>query len=549
VKTSPLGPAGLALAAVLLLCVIAPPEVRGIGLGAVALFVAVACAATSAIGAGSTASGLLVAGLPLVLFELRTSLAPGEAVEPAVTFLLAALAGIAAAASAVSPERLAALYCGLSVFSGGRAVYEAVWGLTAWARQLRAAVPEGTELALLNRLEQGRPYAGFPTPAALGCFLAMTLPAIGAWALGKQGRTRAFGMGTLAVAGVGLIATRSLTAMGALAAALALAALRGRISRRVLAVASVAIGLAVIVAGAVRPDSVFAPTRPDSPWRLRTGNVRIALEIVSDHPIVGAGPGGYAEAFPQYRRAGDNESRHAHNLPAELVAEWGIPAGVVLSGLFFWLFLSPLVTCVGDPRTFGSGLAVGAAAFAFHNLVDFTAFLPSLLLVAAVSRGLLVGPGPADRAGPRARAAWVALALSISVVAVACGLARESLFDARTAAAEGDHETAARLAARAERLAPWDADPPLIAAEAHMASGSEDPTIALADADRAVRRAPARSSARWARAQARTATADLPGAYADLAEASRLYPQRAEYAARRDVLADVIRKSSEAAPR
>src|SRR6185503_1023543 len=148
------------------------------------------------------------------------------------------------------------------------------------------------------------------------------------------------------------------------------------ISRRVLAGTALAIGLAVAAAGIARPDAVFAPGRADSPWSLRAGNVRVALEIARAHPLFGVGPGGYAEAFPQYRREGDNESRHAHDLPAELMAEWGIPAGLALSALFFWIFLSPLVALDKAAQTFGSGLAVGLAAFAIHNLVDFTAFLP-----------------------------------------------------------------------------------------------------------------------------------------------------------------------------
>jgi len=138
------------------------------------------------------------------------------------------------------------------------------------------------------------------------------------------------------------LATQSITAMAALAGAVALAGLRGRIAGRVVAGTALAIGLAVAVAGIARPDAVFAPGRADSPWSLRAGNVRVAVEIARAHPLLGVGPGGYAEAFPQYRRAGDNESRHAHDLPAELMAEWGIPGGLALSALFFWLFVAPV---------------------------------------------------------------------------------------------------------------------------------------------------------------------------------------------------------------
>jgi len=290
------------------------------------------------------------------------------------------------------------------------------------------------------------------------------------------------------------------------------------------------------------------PTREDSPWRLRAGNVRVALEIARDHPLAGVGPGGFAEAFPQYRRAGDNESRHAHDLPAELLAEWGVPVGLVLSALFFWVFLGPVLGGGGSLRTLNSGLAVGLAAFAIHNVADFTAFLPSLLVFAAVCRGLLVPRVPSDRPSAVARAAWIALVLATAVVAARSGLARDALFDAREAAASGDHAVALRFAVRAARFAPWDADPPQFAAEARMASGT-GADAALVDAERAVRSAPSRASARIVRARARSAVGDLGGAYADTAEAQHLYPLHPDYAAQRDALGLALEKANEAAPR
>ncbi len=549
VKQPQVGAAGLALAAVLALCVLAPPDVRGASLAAVALFVSVAVVATSGSAAASPASRLIFAMIPLSLFAARAGLAPGEAVEPAACLLLAAFAGTASAAAAFDVERLAWLYAVLVCVSGGRALYEVGWGLAAWADRVRASVPVGDAAAILNRLEQGRPYAGFMTPAALGCLLAMTIPAVAAWASGKRGLPRLVGFAAVAIGAGGLVASRSVSAMVALCGAIALAALRGRVARRLVAVAVPAIGLAVIVAGVLRPDAVFAPGREDSPWRLRAGNVRIGVEIARDHPLIGVGPGGYAEAFPQYRRPGDNESRHAHDLPAELIAEWGVPVGLAFSALFFWLFLSPVFWKSGDPRTLSSGLAIGLAAFALHNLVDFTAFLPSLLVLAAVTRGFIAAPPAPARATLPVRAAWVGLALAIASICALSGFARDALFDAGELAAAGDHAAVLLLAQRAERLAPWDADPPMLAAEARLAAAPADRPAAAPDAERAVLRAPARASARWLRARVRTASGDATGAYADMVEAERLYPMRKEYAAEASALADALRQASAAAPR
>jgi O-antigen ligase len=548
VRQQILGPAGLALAAVLVLCVVAPPEVRGSGLAAVALFIAVAASAVSSPAASSPASRWLFAMILSALLAVRMAIAPGEAVEPVVCMLLAALAGISAAHAAENDELFARMFAVLVAFAGGRALYEATWGLAALADHVRESVPAGDALAVLNRLEQGRPYGGFATPAALGCFLVMTVPAVASWAFGKQGRFRAMGLAAAAIGAAGLVATRSVTAMAALAIAVAMAGMRGLLAPRVVAASAGAIGLAMVLAGIMRPDAVFAPIREDSPWRLRAGNVRVGLEIARDHPLAGVGPGGFAEAFPQYRRAGDNESRHAHDLPAELVAEWGVPAGLALSALFFWIFVGPVVSGTGDPRTLASGLTVGLAAFAIHNLADFTAFLPSLLLFAAVCRGLIAHRVVRDRAAPVARVAFIAAAVVLLLFAAGAGLARDALFHAREEANLGDDAAALRFAVRAERLAPWDADPPQFAAEARMAARANDAT-ALKDAESAVRRAPSRAAARVVRARARTASGDSAGAYADLVEASRLYPLKVEYATQRDALAAAMKKAREAAPR
>jgi hypothetical protein len=145
--------------------------------------------------------------------------------------------------------------------------------------------------------------------------------------------------------------------------------------------------------------------------------------------------------------------------------------------------------------------------------------------------------------------ATIALTGALAVVAAGAGLARDALFDAKQAAAAGDHVSALAGASRARRAAPWDADPPQVEAEARMASTSTEVGAALVAADRAVARAPSRAAARGVRARVRAAAGDSAGAYADLVEASRLYPARKEYAADRDALGEAIGKAREGAPR
>jgi hypothetical protein len=86
-------------------------------------------------------------------------------------------------------------------------------------------------------------------------------------------------------------------------------------------------------------------------------------------------------------------------------------------------------------------------------------------------------------------------------------------------------------------------------AESRMAESRADVAAVLSAAERSVVRAPARASSRWTRARARSLAGDAAGAYADLVEASRLYPLQEEYASRRDAIAATLREALEKAPR
>jgi hypothetical protein len=245
-----------------------PPEIHGLGLAAMGILAMLAV--LTAPPAAASASRWFFAAVPACIVSLRLALAPGDAVEPVVTWLLAAVAGIAASGASIPASLLARVFGACLAAVSLRAIYESVWGLTAWAEGLRD-VPGAGASAVLNRLQQGRPYAGFVTPAALGCFLAMTIPPVAAWAAGRTGRARALGFSAVVLGIIALIATRSVTAMAALAGALVLAALRRRIQPRLFVGACVALGLSVATVGLMRPDAVFAPFHPDSPWRLRAG--------------------------------------------------------------------------------------------------------------------------------------------------------------------------------------------------------------------------------------------------------------------------------------
>lgn len=528
------------LVSLVLLCLLFPPETRGeSAAGCAALVVLLSLLSLRDVTAGAATA--LALSLAAAWSLSLAALAPGAAPEPIATLLVAGVVGACAAPRARelrTGEALPTVLTIVAALAALHGLWQVLHGLDATASGIEAAGLPGRE-AILGRLREGRAFGAFATPAALGGLLAVALPVTLGMALGRSGAGR---LGLLAVGGLevlGLAATSSATAAGALlvSSAVFLARRRGRSRWLVLGIAGAFVAwVAVLVA--LRGAKIVDPTDPDSPWRLRAGNVRVAAEMTRDHPWTGVGPGGFGESFALYRRPGDNESRHAHSVPFELAAEYGLPVGAALSVCFFVLFLGPLFAREpGGPPWIG-GLGVGLGAFAIQNVVDFTATFPSFLWTAAVLRGALARERPAD--GVRERGLWGPVVFGTAVVAGAViagsGLAWNARVEARAVATDEGARAADALALRAVRLAPWDPDSRLVRAEILLASeGAADADrerlrIARDEADAAVGLSPVRPGARALRARVRLLEGDVPGAFADLSEAARLYPMNREYA-------------------
>ncbi len=286
----------------------------------------------------------------------------------------------------------------------------------------------------------------------------------------------------------------------------------------------------------LRGSELLDPDHGNNPLRLRAGNIRIAGEMAADHPWIGVGPGGYGENYPAYREPGDNESMHVHNLPMELVAEYGIPGGSALAVTFFILFLGPLAGRRRGGEAWSGwrpAASIGLAAFAFHNLADYTAFMPSLLWLASLLRGLLADPPVRSRRTGEAPAA-LAVVILAAAVAAGGGLAWNARSAALAASAGSDPSTALRHASRAATLAPWDPDARLLRCRLFVLEGRLPE--AEAEAEAAIRLAPFRPAARMVRSLVRQQSGDFPGAWSDAREAVRLYPINPDYRTRESTL-------------
>lgn len=536
----------LPLLALLGVAAIFPPETRGESMAGCAVLLILSCLVVVWRRPAAPSGQAMLATLLALAWPLAwAACAPGAAVEPLALFFLAGAAGVLAAATASAlrqGESLPGLLAGTGGLVALHALYQKLWGLERLAIRLETIASGLPDRDLvLARVREGRAFGAFATPAALGGFLALVLPVTVGLALARRGRARILLFLVAGLEGAGLLASASATACAALAVAVVLYAAFARGSRRGLAMAALAGALLLAGVVVLRGGKILDAASATSPWGLRAGNMRIALSMIRDHPWLGVGPGGFGEMFPAYRRPGDDEAQHAHNLPLELGATLGLGGGVVLSALFFWLFLGPLRTARDKEPAWARGGAVGLAAFALQNLADFTAFFASLLWVAAVLRGAIAREsGSVGRFHPGIegllRAALAGGVVLAGSAAALSGLSSNARVWAREAVATGDLHAAEVAARRAARLAPWDASSRMLLAEVLLEDDTRTAS-ALEQAERAVTRSPVRPAARHLRARARLRLGDVPGAYADLVEAARLYPARLEYARERDSLA------------
>ena len=526
-----------ALVGVLLLF---PPETRGeCQAGAAALLalagLLLAPRALTTLGLTTTLGLLLFVPLTVVA-EAR-----GAVPEAWATLLLAVSAGTCATAIPAGRDRALVLtLASIGVVVGAWGVVQSVYGLAELAERVEAGLRVADESKVLARARSGRAFAGFETPAGLGGCLALTLPVTLGAALDRAGIVRRLLVVAASVQACGLVATRSATAVGGLVLALALCALCDRRSRKLAGVALALAAALLAIVVVARAAEVTDPSGPDSAWRLRAGNARIALEVIADHPWTGVGPGGYGEAYPRYRRPGDNESQHAHDVPLELCAEWGVLLGLLGTIALFGAFLGPVLRrSAEDAGTrrddwWRRGAAIGLAALALQNLADFTLLLPSLLWTAAIVRGRLAArvEDGGDAAGGLTllRLGAATATVLAACVAALSGLAWNERFEARQSIASGEIESATERAGRATRLAPWDPDGWLLLGQAALSSHPPDRELAGRAAERAVGLAPTRPAARALRSRVRLLEDDLPGALADATEAARLYPMSPLYA-------------------
>lgn len=410
----------------------------------------------------------------LIAFNLAVSVAPGRSLETAARLALPAAAlGI----GWLLPRRRAPL-----VLSSIGAVGAGLGALAVAQRagllrlEAEAAREVGLPALVVARLAENRPFATHLLPAALAGALAVALAAL----LAQRARGTSWGWigPAVALVGMGLVATGSLGALvGLVAGALVALPWRRVVSRRA-ALAALLIALAGTTAlVALRPGPVFDLARPEHPIALRAGNWRGAVLVALRQPFAGDGLGSFASLYPAVRRPGDVETLYAHNSWLQLAAEAGLPAILLLALAGRQIVRRARSELPGDQRW----ALAGAAAFAAHNLVDFTAYLPGVAVPAMALAGLAFSPDAErdtvrDRAPGLPGAANLLGALLLATFAALLAgdaMARRGLERAEAAFLANEREAAATAALDAARAAPFSTSVPARAAALVLAADGE----------------------------------------------------------------------------
>ena len=128
-----------------------------------------------------------------------------------------------------------------------------------------------------------------------------------------------------------------------------------------------------------------------SQWRLQI--LRWTWAMVRDHPWAGVGPGAFPVALTHYQQLPYISGENPHNLYLEIAAEYGLAAGILVTGSLV-LFLGRAALAArrlpqSDPaRGRQAALAGAVMAFALHSAFDLDWSFPAIALIAATILGL-----------------------------------------------------------------------------------------------------------------------------------------------------------------
>jgi O-antigen ligase len=303
----------------------------------------------------------------------------------------AAFAYISALAGADDKDRRTLL---LTLFAASVAVslygiYQYFLGFSHTEEYLRQA---GTASGLSGgeigrafyKLGGRRAFSTFLSPDLLACYLAMAFP-VGLSLMASARRKAAYIPGLAAIL-VTIVLTKSMGGLIAFAAgAFVFLAARGP-ARSWTVSRALALGLVALVAAGslygvarLRAD---AGAGVENSISQRYNYWSGALGVFKGSPVLGRGAGSFEILYPEHMRPGADETRFAHNLILQTMAETGL-IGLAVTLLAFLVFFINCVRKLRDPDdgVLMAGVLAGGTAFFVHNLVDYSYYVHETAVV------------------------------------------------------------------------------------------------------------------------------------------------------------------------
>ncbi len=357
------------------------------------------------------------------------------------------------------------------------------------AERLVVELPPPLRRAAAARLATGRAFGTASLPGHFAALLLLALPLLVEAGAGRRGLRRLACWGAAALIVVSLVMTRSLAAFAVLGVLVFVA-----VSRRRRALAWLIAGAAAVVAlGAT--IALRGDLGTLEPLALRMVNWRTALWAASGHPWLGVGLGGIGQAGLVGPDAAANITPFSHDTYLQLAGELGLAgSGLLVAGV------ASLAGVVWRGLRGDATLALAVAVLPLHNLVDFSAYMPEVLLPWAVLAGTLTGrtrPLPG-----RPLSTWLLVpVLAAGTLAGTLSWRGQRELD-RALLVPGEKGAVAALAAA--RWTPWEVTPVLAAADKAAPSASPG-LLATIDQELAERAWVRPASAAWAEARARLA--------------------------------------------
>ena len=231
----------------------------------------------------------------------------------------------------------------------------------------------------------------FFDPNIFGRFLALVMILLGAVLLyARRQRTQLATVVVLAILWVALVLTLSRSSIGALLVGLAaLAAIRWRVGRAVLAAAAVVALAAAAIA--VSPTTFGLNQGLNGASSGRPGLVSGGLNLFATRPLWGYGSGSFeTEYSARHHQIGQTLSA-SHTIPITIAAEQGLIGELVYLALVIAALVTLLTRCRSDPAR----VAIAAAfiALVFHTML-YADFLedPITWTLLAIGTALAVRP-------------------------------------------------------------------------------------------------------------------------------------------------------------